>query len=108
MQVGNSLLLADTATILRTQVTMWPGFYQVELVVKDNQGQACPEPQRVKIQLCTCEDGLHCGRSGASGIGTKEIQLAPAGIGLLLLSLLMLLCESNKRPARHIFGDMSR
>lgn len=88
--------MADTATILRAQESMWPGFYQVELVVKDDQGQACPEPQKVKIQFCTCEDGLQCGRWGASGMASKETKLGPAGIGILLLGLLMLLCKYNK------------
>lgn len=104
-------MLADTATILRAQESMWPGYYQVELVVKDDQGQACPDSQKLKIQFCTCEDGLQCRRWGASGMGTKETNLGAAGIGLLLLGLLMLLCKCNGIPLKvfwiDIFYDMS-
>uniref|UniRef100_A0A3Q3WA96 Cadherin domain-containing protein n=1 Tax=Mola mola TaxID=94237 RepID=A0A3Q3WA96_MOLML len=50
--------LNDTAAILRAQESIWPGFYEVEFLVKDEQGHACPEPQKVKVQICTCEDGV--------------------------------------------------
>lgn len=70
---------------------MWPGFYEVEFVVKDEQGHACPEPQKVKVQVCTCEDGVLCGKRGANGKTSKVATLGPAGIGLLLLGLILLL-----------------
>lgn len=85
------LLLAATAAILRAKETMWPGSYEVEFVVRDQQGEACPEPQKVKIHVCTCEDGVVCGARGAGGQLVKEAELGPAGIGLLLLGLLLLL-----------------
>lgn len=84
-------LLADTGAILRAQNTMWPGEYEVEFVVKDNQGQACPEPQKVKVRVCTCEDGVLCGKTGSRGEPSKGAELGPAGIGLLFLGLLLLL-----------------
>nr|XP_029135630.1 desmoglein-3-like [Labrus bergylta] len=83
--------LNDTAAILRAQEQFWPGFYKVEFNVKDAQGEACPEPQKVEIQVCTCEDGLVCGKRGSQGQLSKESVLGPAGIGLLCLGLLMLL-----------------
>ncbi|XP_042273345.1 desmoglein-2-like [Thunnus maccoyii] len=83
--------LNDTAAVLRSQGSVWPGFYEVEFLVKDGQGKACPEPQKVKVQVCTCEDGVVCGKRGANGIISKEAELGPAGIGLLLLGLLLLL-----------------
>uniref|UniRef100_A0A3Q3J028 Cadherin domain-containing protein n=1 Tax=Monopterus albus TaxID=43700 RepID=A0A3Q3J028_MONAL len=79
--------LNDTAAILRAQEHLWPGVYEVEFSVKDEQGLACPEPQKVKVQVCTCEDGVACGKRDDS----KETKLGPAGIGLLLLGLLLLL-----------------
>nr|XP_046248064.1 desmoglein-2-like [Scatophagus argus] len=83
--------LNDTAAILRAQESMWPGVYEVEFVVKDQQGHSCPEPQKVKVQVCTCEDGVQCGKRGSSGQSSKGVEFGPAGIGLLLLGLLLLL-----------------
>lgn len=85
------LLREDTAAILRAQESMWPGVYEVELAVSDMQGQVCPEPQKVKVQVCTCEDGVVCGKRSSHGQASKEAVLGPAGIGLLLLGLLLLL-----------------
>uniref|UniRef100_A0A7N8XNZ0 Desmoglein-2-like n=1 Tax=Mastacembelus armatus TaxID=205130 RepID=A0A7N8XNZ0_9TELE len=83
--------LNDTAAILRAQESMWPGIYEVEFMVKDEQGQACPEPQKVQVQVCTCEGGVVCGKQGTSGQTSKKVELGPAGIGLLFLGLLLLL-----------------
>uniref|UniRef100_A0A672FN50 Cadherin domain-containing protein n=1 Tax=Salarias fasciatus TaxID=181472 RepID=A0A672FN50_SALFA len=83
--------LNDTAAILRAQETLWPGPYRVEFLVKDQQGEFCPEPQKVTVVVCTCEDGVNCGKRGAQGQVTKSSSLGPAGIGLLLLGLLLLL-----------------
>uniref|UniRef100_A0A3B4V634 Desmoglein-3-like n=1 Tax=Seriola dumerili TaxID=41447 RepID=A0A3B4V634_SERDU len=82
--------LNDTAAILRAQESMWPGFYEVEFLVKDEQGHVCPEPQKVTVQVCTCEDGVVCGKRGANGQPSKGAELGPAGIGLLFLGLLLL------------------
>uniref|UniRef100_A0A8C5E0E4 Desmoglein-2-like n=1 Tax=Gouania willdenowi TaxID=441366 RepID=A0A8C5E0E4_GOUWI len=82
--------LNDTAAIVRAQESLWPGFYQVEFMVRDQQGEACPEPQKVKVKVCTCEDGVICGKSGTN-VQSKETHLGPAFIGVLLLGLLMLL-----------------
>ncbi|XP_071342912.1 desmoglein-2.1-like isoform X2 [Trachinotus anak] len=82
--------LNDTAAILRAQESIWPGLYEVEFVVRDKQGEACPEPQKVRVQVCTCEDGVVCGKQGANGQTSKGAELGPAGIGLLFLGLLLL------------------
>ncbi|XP_069007189.1 desmoglein-2.1-like [Embiotoca jacksoni] len=83
--------LNDTAVTLRAQESVWPGLYKVEFVVKDQQGEACPEPQKMKIQVCTCEDGVVCGKQEANSQTDNKAVLGPAGIGLLLLGLLLLL-----------------
>lgn len=85
------LLCADTAATLKAQETMWPGFYEVQFLIKDQQGELCPEPQKVKVLVCTCEDGVTCGRLGGQGQQSKEAEFGPAGIGMLFLGLLMLL-----------------
>lgn len=84
----------DTAAILRAKEAMWPKLYNVNLLVKDQQGHACPEPQKVTVQVCTCEDGL-CGKRGANGQSSKGAEFGPAGIGLLFLGLLLLLRMYN-------------
>ena len=91
------LLLADTAAILRAEESMWPGLYEVEFLVTDQQGHSCPEPQKVTVQVCTCEDGVTCGIRGADGqIATKGgAELGPAGIGLILLGALLLLRKKD-------------
>ncbi|KAM7388788.1 hypothetical protein PAMP_024938 [Pampus punctatissimus] len=83
--------LNDTAAILRSQESIWPGVYEVEFLVKDGQGEACPNPQKVKVHVCTCENGVVCGKLGGNGKPSKGAELGPAGIGLLLLGLLLLL-----------------
>ncbi|XP_041647445.1 desmoglein-2-like [Cheilinus undulatus] len=81
--------LNDTAAILRAQEEMWPKVRRVKFLVKDAQGLACPEPQEVDVQVCTCEDGKICGKKGVWP--NKQTGLGPGGIGLLLLGLLLLL-----------------
>ncbi|XP_047443630.1 cadherin-2-like [Mugil cephalus] len=47
--------LNDTAIRLLTEEPIFPGFYTVEFLVKDMQGKACPEPQKVMVQVYNCE-----------------------------------------------------
>ncbi|XP_072294071.1 desmoglein-2.1-like isoform X2 [Eucyclogobius newberryi] len=107
--------LNDTAVILRTEEeTLFPGEYEVEFIVTDQQGESCPEPQRVKVQVCTCEDGVKCGPIGGNGKLEKSSTFGPAGIGLLFLGLLLLLlllllalfCQCGKGNLLGGFTDM--
>lgn len=79
--------------ILRSEESLWPGVYEVEFIITDQQEKSCPEPQRVHVQVCTCEDGVMCGKRGGNGQPEKKVEFGPAGIGLLFLGLLLLLCE---------------
>uniref|UniRef100_A0A3B4AZD5 Cadherin domain-containing protein n=1 Tax=Periophthalmus magnuspinnatus TaxID=409849 RepID=A0A3B4AZD5_9GOBI len=81
----------DTARILRSEESLWPGVYEVEFIVTDQQGESCPEPQRVLVQVCTCGDGVKCGKQGGNGQPEKEVEFGPAGICMLFLGLLLLL-----------------
>ncbi|XP_047444088.1 desmoglein-2.1 [Mugil cephalus] len=80
--------LNDSAALLLTEELIFPGLYTVEFLVKDMQGKACPEPQKVTVQVCTCETEGMCKVKGADA---KQIGLGPGGIGLLILGLLLLL-----------------
>lgn len=69
---------------------MGPGIYMVELVVKDQQGHFCPEPQKMTVQICSCEDGVICGNNQP----IKGARLGSGGIGTLVQGpLLVLLCK---------------
>ncbi|KAG8003245.1 Desmoglein-2 [Nibea albiflora] len=81
---------ARTAAILRAKEYMWPGYYEVEFHVMDQQKHHCKEPQKVKIEVCTCEDGVTCGKAGTNRASNGAV-FGPAGIGLLFLGLLLLL-----------------
>ena len=83
-------VLAGTSAVLRSQETLWPGSYEVYVEVQDQQGEVCPERQKVKVEVCTCEDGKTCGPLGVTGGFSKSSVLGPAAIGLMFLGLLML------------------
>ncbi|KAM4574212.1 desmoglein-2.1-like [Fundulus diaphanus] len=79
----------DTAAIVRTKENKWPDVYNLKLQVKDQQGKACQEPQEIKVYVCDCGDGVDCARK--SGNDRPQPILGAAGIGLLLLGLMLLL-----------------
>ncbi|XP_030611341.1 desmoglein-2-like [Archocentrus centrarchus] len=73
--------LTNTSAILRAQQYLWPDVYEVKLMVKDQMGYACPEPQEVLVQVCTCEDEVVCGVH----IGPTVIRILVRGPVLVLL-----------------------
>ncbi|XP_030605995.1 desmoglein-4-like [Archocentrus centrarchus] len=83
--------LNDTAAILRAQEYMWPAIYEVEIMVKDQQGKACPEQQKIPVRVCTCEDGVRCGKRGGNNQPVKGVHLGPAGTGIIVQAVLLLL-----------------
>lgn len=82
---------SGTSAILRDQANLWPGIYKVALEVKDQQGKSCADVQIMDVTVCTCHGSTQtCG----SRI-VKTARFGAAGILLLLLGLLLLLCESS-------------
>uniref|UniRef100_A0A8D2JG46 Desmoglein 2 n=1 Tax=Varanus komodoensis TaxID=61221 RepID=A0A8D2JG46_VARKO len=67
--------------------TIKPGFYEVPLLVRDNQGLSCTEPQILKVHVCECVEGVGCRES----IVSSSVMLGPAAIALMILALLLLL-----------------
>ncbi|KAM6962568.1 desmoglein-2.1-like [Aplochiton taeniatus] len=49
--------LNDTSASLKTLELLWPGVYDVALVIQDQQGMACPHPQKLRLEVCTCSEG---------------------------------------------------
>uniref|UniRef100_A0AAY5F2M2 Cadherin domain-containing protein n=1 Tax=Electrophorus electricus TaxID=8005 RepID=A0AAY5F2M2_ELEEL len=103
--------LNDTTAILRTQETLWPGPKEVTVQVHDQQGLSCPEPQVLKVDVCTCDISGHCSPDVRK---LKGSVLGGAGISLILLGLLMLLlipllllsCQCGKAGFGGGFADM--
>ncbi|KAL7888147.1 hypothetical protein AOLI_G00031210 [Acnodon oligacanthus] len=103
--------LNATTAILRTHESLWPGTQEVTVEVRDQQGEACPEPQVLKLDVCTCDRHGLCGARGAQQKGSV---LGKAGIGLLLLGLLLLLlipllllfCQCGAAAMGGAFADM--
>lgn len=79
--------------IVRTHETLLPGSYEVEFNVTDEQGKACPAPQMVKIHVCACKAGMPCVFRESQSQAQRKTELGPAGIAMLLLGLLLLLCK---------------
>ncbi|XP_076134151.1 desmoglein-2.1-like [Alosa pseudoharengus] len=91
----------DTTALLRTHEPLWPGQNKVTLKIQDQQGQACPDLQELKVEVCTCNDTDTCSRRGVGPDGKPGASLGPAAIGLgflgalllLLIPLLLLFCQ---------------
>lgn len=82
--------VVGTTAMLKPQDILWPGPHQVTLEVRDQQGVHCPDQQVLKLDVCTCDKSATCGPVAAQ---KKSSVLGGAGIGLLVLGLLMLLRE---------------
>lgn len=83
---------------------MWPGIYKVAFEVMDAQGLTCPDPQKVDVLVCTCEDRVTCAKGGEN----KRTELGPAGIGMLFLGLLLLLRKHDVvTPSTTLFINAS-
>lgn len=95
MSFSDDHIIIETTAVLRVHENLWPGPQEVTLEVRDQQGLSCPEPQVLKLDVCTCDKHGRCGLREAQKMGAG---LGGAGIGLLLLGVLLLLRE---------FSDMS-
>ncbi|XP_047230139.1 desmoglein-2-like [Girardinichthys multiradiatus] len=81
----------ETAAIVRAQEEMWPGVYNLLFVVKDQQGLACPKPQKMTVHVCVCEDGVVCAKRDSSSQFERNTELGAAAIGLFFLGLMLLI-----------------
>lgn len=84
-----SCLSSGTTAILRDQANLWPGTYKVAVVVKDLQGKSCADVQMMDVVVCTCQADTKACLSRS----TATTDFGTAGVLLLLLGLLLLLCE---------------
>nr|XP_002757193.2 desmoglein-4 [Callithrix jacchus] len=98
-----------TSAILTAKQFLSPGSYQIPILVKDSYNRACESAQIVQLHACDCDDNHMCLDSGTAGIYTEDITgdtygpvtedqagvsnvgLGPAGIGMMVLGVLLLL-----------------
>ncbi|XP_062411297.1 desmoglein-2.1-like [Sardina pilchardus] len=88
----------DDSVSLWAEDGIWPGYYDITFEVRDQQGLACPQPQVLHLEVCTCDEGVTSCRPNPQGTqeltGTsvkKSSQLGGAAIGALLVGLVSLL-----------------
>ncbi|KAL1022682.1 hypothetical protein UPYG_G00030970 [Umbra pygmaea] len=82
----------DTTAVLRSTEMLWPGVYEVMLVVADQQGLSCPEPELFTVEVCICAEGEDCSsKSNRMLQKTLSYELGTPAIGTLILASCLLL-----------------
>lgn len=93
-----SFLLLGTSTSLRALEPLWPGYYEVPLIIKDQQGFACSD-QVLKLHVFSCE-GVETALKVSNGTNVlfsegvlrkASYTLTGVGIGAVILGLVTLL-----------------
>lgn len=108
---------SETSAILMTEQTLSPGTHQIPILVTDSHNRACELPQTVLLDACFCDDHHVCLHSSTTGIyngdntwvtddtygtvtddgvGQSNVRLGPAGIGMIVMGLLLLLRKYYK------------
>ncbi|CAK6969738.1 desmoglein-2-like protein [Scomber scombrus] len=90
--------LNGTSISLRALEPLWPGYYEVPLIIKDQQGFACSD-QVLKLHVFPCEDkdtALEVSNGTLNGFSEGVLRkasstLSGVGIGAVILGLLTLL-----------------
>ncbi|KAB1258453.1 Desmoglein-4 [Camelus dromedarius] len=114
-----------TSAILTAEQTLYPSYYEIPILVKDNFNRACELPQILQLLACDCDSNHMCLYAGTTGISTGDgssvtgvsvtddhvegsnVGLGPTGIGMIVLGVLLLLltpllllmcCCKSKQP----------
>ncbi|XP_052441687.1 desmoglein-2-like [Carassius gibelio] len=80
----------DVSASLLAEDDLWPGFYEVTMEIRDKQGLVCPDEQVLRLEVCTCSEGMFCG-SKVAAIHTTSASFGAAGISFLILGFLCLI-----------------
>ncbi|XP_071342908.1 uncharacterized protein [Trachinotus anak] len=83
-------VINETSAALHSQKALWPGSYEVQVEVLDDQGLSCPSTEVFTVDVCTCVETEDCSLKAAR-LGTTSSELSAPAIGLLLLALCLLL-----------------
>lgn len=84
---------SETTAALHSRENLWPGLYQLQVMLSDAQGRSCPADEAFTLHVCTCVDSEIC-RFGAGRRATSSSELSAAAVGLLLLAAALLLRET--------------
>ena len=101
--------LSATSAILKAEQTLYSGYYEIPILVKDSFNRACELPQVVELRACGC-DGKHgCWSSGATDVSAgaassvtsvsvpdgqteaSNVGMGSTGIGMITMGVLLLL-----------------
>ena len=85
-------LLTDSSAVLTPSESLWPGRYTVGLLIRDQQGKACPGTQLFKLHVCSCVEETVCGAAEDES-GGASFKFGTPGIMVVFLGALLLLCE---------------
>ncbi|XP_059353975.1 desmoglein-2-like protein [Carassius carassius] len=80
----------DVSVSMLPEDHLWPGFYEVTMEIRDKQGLACPDEQVLRLEVCTCSEGLFCS-SKVAALHTTSASIGATGIGFLLLGFLCII-----------------
>ncbi|KAG7515027.1 Desmoglein-2 Cadherin family member 5 HDGC [Solea senegalensis] len=80
-------VLNETTAALHSQEALWPGTYELQVEVSDNQGLSCPDKEVFHVDVCTCGTAETCYRK----LQTPSSELAAPAIGLMFLAMCLLL-----------------
>ncbi|XP_076992211.1 desmoglein-4 [Tamandua tetradactyla] len=101
-----------TSAVLTAVQPIFPGLYQIPILVTDSYGRTCEMPQIVQLDACDCDINHMCLYASTTTIytgmvsvatsdiyvsvtdvrtGDSNVGLGPAGIGMMVLGLLLLL-----------------
>ncbi|KAM3876234.1 desmoglein-2.1-like [Diretmus argenteus] len=103
-------ILNETTAALHSREFLWPGSYELEVEVLDEQGLSCPSNEVFSLEVCTCTEIRDCSLRTGKLVTTSSILSAPV-IGMLLgaiclllfVPLLLLFCQCG--GANGIFPD---
>lgn len=79
--------LSDTTAIFRSHATLWPGVYHLFVEVRDQQGKFCVNQQVLQVEVCACDASQVCLPR------QRDSRFGAAGVFLMLLGLLLILCK---------------
>ncbi|XP_029988608.1 desmoglein-2-like [Sphaeramia orbicularis] len=87
--------LDGTRATLRPVHPLWPGFYEVFLIISDQQGFACPDPQSLEIHVCSCKNNGTCGAevvlAKAASLKDSHSNFGGTGVAAVILGLVVML-----------------
>ena len=98
-----------TSAILKAEQTLYSGYYEIPVLVRDSFNRACELPQIIELRACDCDINHMCLSSGTTGVSTGDgssvtsvsvtdnqteasnVGMGSTGIGMITMGVLLLL-----------------